>query len=287
VKQKIIILYTAVVIFLIFLTSCLTPGSNTTTAPSNRETQGIGARDLGPEDVVTVDGRIDFRDPEYRGLLSTAPIGGKPSFFVTVTRMYNRDEEYEMGRRMLARQAAIYRRVRVQTKNMTLSTGDYVGNREQVEIEYDKSSLPQLMDEIKIVEFYQDNDGSYFKGVLENGRLPSFDFAREITDDRPVWLRKEPELPGYATAVGVSQRQMFFSTSLLKSEEQTLAAMARQFNVGVKRERTDIEMESIGTGYQQKSLEQVDVFLKGFYVIDRWISEDGNTYYSLAVCPIP
>jgi len=42
----------------------------------------------------------------------------------------------------------------------------------------------------------------------------------------------------------------------------------------------------LGSSYRQTSLEEVETEVRGFYILDRRISSDGNTFYTLAVCPV-
>jgi len=261
-------------------------GGNKSTEPKIPTEDTSGEINLKREDRIQVPGAIDFRISEYRELLNTAPLKGKPVFFVVVSRMYNREDEYEMGRRLLARQAAIFQNALVRGKALTVSNSRYEGTREVVDISYDESSMASLYDRIRVVEYYEDNMGSYMKGVLSGISLPSFEFARNGGGDVPAWFLEMPQYPGYLTAVGVSQRQMYFYKSLLESEEQTLLHIARQLNIGVSKERADIEIEGKGAAHRQSSLEEVETQVKGFYILDRHISEDGNTFYTLAVCPI-
>lgn len=275
----------AVLVLLLF--SCVS--TDTPSAASSGSSGGdrTGSdRDLQREDRIVVPGAIDFRKSEYKHLLRTTPLNGMPVFFVAVSRMYDREDEYEMGRRLLARQAALFRNAYVRGKSLTVSNSRYEGSREVVDVDYDESSLASLYERIRVVEYYEDNNGSYMQGVLTGVTLPEFRVPRDGSSETPSWFTSIPEYSGYLTAVGVSQRQMYFFKSLLESEEQTLLNMARQLNVGVSKERADIEVEGMGSAHQQTSLEEVETVVKGFYILDRRISRDGNIFYTLAVCPV-
>jgi len=235
---------------------------------------------------IEINGAIDFRDADFRHLLDTRPVNGHPVFFVSVTRLYNRGEEYDFGLRLLARQAAIFKEAYVSAKAQTVSTAQYEGTREKIEVDYDEETLQSLMERIDVIDYYVDNLGTYLKGILRGENLPDFDVRPANGNDVPEWFLRMPHYTGYIAAVGVSQRQMFFSDSILESEKQTIANMARQFQIEIEKKRDDIEIGGIGSGYKQQSIEIVDVKLRGFYILDRWITADGNTFYSLAVSPI-
>jgi len=268
--------------------SCVTGG---TRPPGQKEGSELNG-ELGTDETrnrpekIEINGAIDFRDPAFRHLLDTSPVNGKPVFFAAVTRLYDREEEYVFGKRLLARQAAIFRGALVNAKTLTLSTAQYEGALEDVEVEFDRDRIESLQNNIEVVEYYEDNRGSYLKGVWKGVRLPDFQVPRGMENDAPDWFIRMPDYKGYAVSVGVSQRQMFFAESILESEKQTLANMARQFNVDIEKQRDDLEIEGLGTAYKQKNMEIVNVSFRGFYILDRRISADGNTFFTLAVAPV-
>jgi hypothetical protein len=77
---------------------------------------------------------------------------------------------------------------------------------------------------------------------------------------------------------------MYLSESLGAADEQAMANLARQFHIEVERKRLDLE-QSGGTAYTQYNIQRSEAVLSGVYVMDRWISTDGNSYYTLAVVP--
>jgi len=274
-----------VLIVILFISCISVPAGSGGSAGAENEEVSVPERTTDRPEKQEVAGAIDFRDPGYGRLLSTAPVDGQPVFFAAVTRLYDREEEYDFGLRLLARQAALYREAVVRSKALTVSTTRYEGAREQVEVDYNQDLIESLTERIRVLEYYEDNRGTYMKGVLTGDRLPRFEFGRSSSNGIPEWFVQMPQYPGYVTAVGVSQRQMFFSDSLLESEKKALDNMARQFNIGIEKQRDDIEIGGAGATYRQQSIESVNVRLKGFYILDRWISPDGNTYYTLAVAP--
>ena len=235
--------------------------------------------------VIEVGGPIDFSEEPYRKLLTTTPKNGRPVFFVAVPRMAERENEYRVGLMLLARQAAIFKQVSVTAKFMTQSNNRDMGYREQVDIEVDKELVQSMLDKVEITSHYRDVEGSYFNGILKGETLPRFRVSTRVNQDVPEWFTNLPSYQGYITAVGTAQRHMFIAESFMQSDRQALAALAKQRDVEVKQKRDDLEVEYQGSAYQQLNLEITDTIVNGFYVIDRWVSTDGNTYYSLAVCP--
>ena len=243
-----------------------------------------GAADARPE-VIELSGRINFNKQPYRELLVTVPANGVPKFFVAVPRMAARENEYRMGVMLLARQAALHKQASVTAKFMTQSNNRDMGYREQIDVEVDTELVQSMVDKVEITTHYRDAEGSYFQGILKGASLPQFQVSTEVQQDVPVWVTNLPSYEGYITAVGTAQRHMFIAESFMQSDRQALAALAKQRDIDVKQKRDDLEVEYQGSAFQQLNLEITDTTVQGFYVIDRWVSEDGNTYYSLAVGP--
>src|SRR6056297_314342 len=236
--------------------------------------------------IIEVAGLIDFNQSPYRDLLHTVPDKGNPTFFAAVPRMANRENEFRMGHMLLARQAAMYREAGVTAKFLTQSNNRDMGYREQVDVDIDKSLVRSMVDKIKITDHYQDVQGSYFLGVLKDIQIAGFNVQTEVVGTVPQWFLNPPSYEGYIVAVGTSGRHMFIAESFLQSDRQALAAIAKQLDIEVKQKRDDLEKEYQGSAYQQLNLQITDTTVHGFYVIDRWVSRDGNTHYSLAVCPV-
>ena len=275
---------------LILLTSCTSFSGTESSDAAASETSGpekesldTGSSERPP--VIEVGGHIDFTEEPYRNVLTTSPKNGRPVFFFAVPRMAERENEYRMGVMLLARQAAIYKQGSVTAKFMTQSNNRDMGYREQVDVEVEKELVQSMLDDVEITSHYRDVEGSYFNGVLKGETLPRFQVSTRVNQDVPEWFTNLPSFEGYITAVGTAQRHMFIAESFMQSDRQALAALAKQRDVEVKQKRDDLEVEYQGSAYQQLNLEITDTIVKGFYVVDRWVSKDGNTYYSLAVCP--
>jgi|SRR6056297_430043 len=286
-------LFVLVIFFITILLSCTSgtfhSGSGKDTPePVENTTSNQVSESLETEKppVKEVSGLIDFNQTPYRNLLNTVPDKGNPTFFAAVPRMANRDNEYRMGHMLLARQAAMYREAAVSAKFLTQSNNRDMGYREQVDVDIDKSLVRSMVDKIKITNHYQDAHGSYFSGVLKGITISGFNVETEVVGDVPQWFIDPPSYEGFIVAVGTSGRHMFIAESFLQSDRQALAAIAKQLNIEVKHKRDDLEKEYQGSAYQQLNLQITDTTVHGFYVIDRWVSKDGNTYYSLAVCPV-
>src|SRR6056297_3706408 len=286
-------LFALVTIFVMMMLSCTSGSflnSSEANAPepveSTNPNQVSESLEAERPPVIEISGLIDFNQSPYRNLLNTVPDKGDPTFFAAVPRMANRDNEYRMGHMLLARQAAMYREAAVSAKFLTQSNNRDMGYREQVDVDIDKSLVGSMADKIKITGHYQDAHGSYFSGVLKGITISGFNVETEVVGDVPQWFIDPPSYEGFIVAVGTSGRHMFIAESFLQSDRQALAAIAKQLNIEVKHKRDDLEKEYQGSAYQQLNLQITDTTVHGFYVIDRWVSRDGNTHYSLAVCPV-
>lgn len=282
-----------IILFMTILLSCtsgtFSAGSETNAAEPVESTHSNQVPE-GPKaerpPVIEVSGLIDFNQAPYRNLLHTVPDKGNPTFFAAVPRMANRENEYRMGHMLLARQAAMYREAAVSAKFLTQSNNRDMGYREQVEVDIDKSLVRSMVDKIEITDHYQDAHGSYFSGILKGIQISGFNVRTEVVGNVPQWFVDPPSYEGFIVAVGTSGRHMFIAESFLQSDRQALAAIAKQLEIEVKHKRDDLEKQYQGSAYQQLNLQITDTTVRGFYVIDRWVSKDGNTYYSLAVCPV-
>ena len=286
-------LFALITIFITTVLSCTSGtflNSSEANAPepveSTNSNQASESLEAERPPVIEVSGLIDFNQSTYRKRLHTVPDKGNPTFFAAVPRVANRENEYRMGHMLLARQAAMYREAAVRAKFLTQSNNRDMGYREQVDVDIDKSLVRSMVDKIKITNHYQDAHGSYFSGVLKGIQIAGFNVQTEVVGGVPQWFINPPSYEGYIVAVGTSGRHMFIAESFLQSDRQALAAIAKQLDIEVKHKRDDLEKEYQGSAYQQLNLQITDTTVRGFYVIDRWVSKDGNTYYSLAVCPV-
>jgi len=236
-------------------------------------------------DPVIVNGVIDFTDPLYSFMWNTAPSSGKMVFSSFIPRRANREEEIDFAVAEAARQASILYKSKVDAKFAVQSNNRDLGFLEAIDIQYDKDMAEALKPKIKITKILRDNEGTYVLSELEG-----INFKGNFSDlskpgQVPDWLTNIPVIPGYLVSVGTVQRSRYKIDSIRRADEQALANLAKQVSVVVKAKRADRDSEVSGSAFSETNYEVTSTFISGFYVLGRWSTDNGNTYYTLAVCP--
>ncbi len=276
-KGGLILFCSIVIVF----TSCTTPGRGSRGLHRVEKVKKVSSK--GYPSPVQVSGRIDFSAPEYRHLWNTVPREGRFIVFAQTPRREFRDEEITYCIKDAARQVSLFYAARVETRQAVASAGGGFGYLESVKTGFDKTLAEQAVPHIKIIEYFQDAEGSCI--LAEDPDIPvSLDYEWSTMENgRPRWITSIPTIPGYLVSVGVVQRSRYLADSLRKADDQALANLSRQISINVKSKRTDLEVEG-GTAHSQTHYEVSSSLLKGFYVLGRWSGDHGNTFYTLAVC---
>jgi hypothetical protein len=251
-------------------------------APAAQETSQDDPREK-PE-RIEVEGAVDFRTEPYESLLFTLPEDGKPVFFASVPRRADREEEYEAGIDALAAQAARWKRARITAKFLTKKSSLEMGYIEEVEVDIDSELQSEMRDVIEVLVCYSDRSGSYLQGTLDRRAPEGLSLRDTPPGKKPEWILSPPEYEGYLTAVGAANRHMYLAESINAADEQALANLARQVNIEVEKKRLDLEREG-ATAYTEYTIQISKALLEGAYILDRWVSPNGNSYYSLAAAP--
>lgn len=239
----------------------------------------------GSPSRTTLDGAVDFRTTAYSSFLDTRPAGGAPVFFAAVQRMSDREEEFDaclaaaaqQASRFIAAQASSYFIVQENNKNLLYLEG--------LEVQYDTALAEELMADLTVIRELQDRDGSYILARLEGHSVGPIPYNPSAAGGMPSWVRDFPSIPGYYVGVGLSQRAGRFGASIQDADDRAMEEIIRQISVSQFTDRRDIEVDTVGSAFVQKRKEISEAVVLGFYVIHRWISPDGSSYYSLAVCP--
>ena len=237
------------------------------------------------KDPVIVNGVIDFTDPLYSFMWNTAPSNGNLMFSSFIPRRANREEEIDFAVAEAARQVSMMYNSRVNAKFAVQSNNRDLGVLESIDIQYDKDMAKALEPKIKITKHLRDNEGTYILSELEGIKFKSHFSDLSKPGQVPDWLINIPVIPGYLVSVGTVQRSRYKIDSIRKADEQALANLAKQVSVVVKAKRADRDSEVSGSAFSETNYEVTSTFIRGFYVLGRWSTDNGNTYYTLAVCP--
>ena len=236
-------------------------------------------------EAIVVDGVIDFTLPEYRFMWNTAPENGKLLFSSFIPRREYRESELGLAISEGARQASILHSAKVDAKFAVKSNNRDLGFLEAIDIQYDKALAVDLETKIKVRNHYIDNEGSYILAELEGIKFKGSFTDVSVNGDEPEWLYNVPLIEGYLISIGSVQRSRYKIDSIRRADEQALANLAKQVSVVVKAKRADLNSELSGSAFSETNFEVTSTFVKGFYVLGRWSTDNGNTYHTLAVCP--
>ncbi|MCK5674278.1 MAG: LPP20 family lipoprotein [Spirochaetales bacterium] len=255
-----------------------------TTVPGDSSQGTLVNTQIGVKEIV-VDGVIDFTLPEYRFMWNTAPDNGKLLFSSFIPRRSYREDEVALAISDSARQASILYNANVEAKFAVKSNNRDLGYLEAIDIQYDNSLAAELESKIVIRNHFVDNEGTYILAELEGVKFKGSFSDLAASGDEPEWLYKVPEIDGYLVSIGSVQRSRYKIDSIRKADEQALANLAKQVSVIVKAKRTDRDSEISGSTFSETNYEVTSTFVRGFYVLGRWSTDNGNTYHTLAVCP--
>jgi len=282
--MKQIVIFSAIflVLIIVFYASC-----SSVPLKQHSNTDIIALEDIESQNIeaIVVNGVIDFTLSEYRGMWNTAPDNGNLLFFATVASKMYREEELELAISEAARQASMLYNTKVDVKFAVKSNNRDLGYLEAIDIQYDKALEEDLKSKIIVRSHYIDNEGTYVLAELEGINFKG-NFSDILTlEGEPDWLYNIPEIPGYLVSIGSVQRSRYKIDSIRLADEQALANLAKQVSVVVKAKRIDRDSEISGTTFSETNYEVTSTYIRGFYVLGRWSSDNGNTYHTLAVCP--
>jgi hypothetical protein len=236
-------------------------------------------------DPVLVDGVINFTDPIYSFLLDTSPDSGTLLFFSFVPRREYREDEIKLAVFESSRQAAMLSSSKVNAKFAVKSNNRDLGVLESIEVQYDRGMAEDLISKVKIIQHFRDNDGTYILSELEGITFQGNFSSAASKRTEPDWLYIVPVIQGYLVSIGTVQRSRYKIDSIRKADEQALANLAKQVSVEVKAKRADLESEASGSAFSETNYEVTSTYIRGFYVLGRWSTDNGSTYHTLAVCP--
>jgi hypothetical protein len=217
-------------------------------------------------------------------LLATAPLDGVPVFAGVSPRLQNREDEAAVARAHAALQASRFISLAGEAvfyAERTVYGVDYI---QSVSIKDDFALADELSDSLTPVGSYQDERGSFALFVLEGHRIGPFGFTPRDASGRPVWLERHPRIDGFYVGVGTAGRSRLESNSIENADREALFGVLAELSVDVASGSTEWTVAGRGTVSGGTNMQMASGVLVGFYVLDRWIGDDG-THYALAICP--
>ncbi len=220
-----------------------------------------------------------FRDFSW----DSYPIDDSAVFFSASDRLLNREKEVDICLERAAAQAAQFYTVDCTAKLVKKRTGRLAGAWENIELQWDRELEEKLKNELELIRVVQYNTGTYAIARLRNARIEGL--PRGLRDEigRLEWVYNPPKIHGFYSVVGVAQRSRNFADSVQSADRNAMAELVRLVASDVKSKQY-VKSGADAILLRETSYEVASATITGFYVLHRWIPEDGDYFYSLAIC---
>ena len=218
--------------------------------------------------------------------LSTETEGGMPVFLGMSPRLRNRDDERALALKSAAIQASRFIELSGRAVFRSGRSGGFTVHSGDIEIIDNMEAAEELSGDLEILDIILIDQGTLLRCGFPGGKslLYSGYRSRDVVG-KPLWLEKVPRIEGYLSAVGSSNRNRTLRDSISAADDSAFSELLSQLSLAVNAETGEHNVGSYGIVTRHSNYQVAEGTLKGYYVLDRWISEDGQTYYSLAVCP--
>ena len=233
-------------------------------------------------------GNRSFGLPEQLGIsrgfsYDSYPIDGSAVFFSASDRLLNREEEVDICLQRAAVQAAQFYTVDFTVKLVKKRIGRVSGAWENIELHWDRELEEKLKDDLELIRVVQHNTGTYAFARLRTARIEELPRGLRNEIGRLEWINNPPKIPDFYSAVGIAQRKRSFADSVQSADRNAMAELVRQVTSEVKSQQ-DVKSGANSTLLLETSYEVASVAITGFYVLHRFVSDDSNYFYSLAIC---
>ncbi|MFW5688417.1 MAG: hypothetical protein ACOC1U_02505 [Spirochaetota bacterium] len=214
-----------------------------------------------------------------------SPRDGQAVFLGVAHRLRERGDERSVAIRHAAEQASRYMRLGARYRLLTARDAGRTNTLDDVITQWDEAAVGALMDDVDVLEEYVDQDGTYILATVRGVPGPPAAVAGwpGTRGGEPAWIRRPPALEGFLAAVGASQRRRDFRDSLDFADQAALTEILLQSGASIRMLNESQTVENVGTREQVTATQEASTVLRGFYVVARYISENGRTVYSLAV----
>jgi hypothetical protein len=229
----------------------------------------------------------DVRGAMIRSTLPDPSGNEWPRFFSATPRVTDLDTERRACIAGAARQAAMYLEVSGLDLILGSERSGAAVTLQNTVWRYDEASAGNLAAEAEIVQEYRDAEGTNmlvrFPSIQLPAGVPDLSDLLGTDDEPPSWTVHTPVLKGYRLAVGTASRKRLFTDSIEAADRSALAALLSRSAVfvagsGARSEAAPGTVTTSGRAHLSAGT------VRGFFILDRWVSPDGGTYYSLAVC---
>ena len=216
---------------------------------------------------------------------TSLPENGKPVFIGLGPNMFDDDAEEDAALRDAARQAAMYLKMYGSTGFLDSRKGQF----SFLEIEFDESRIDSIAQKLEILDKEVFSEGTVIRASFPGKNAPFYGYnpvprGKISGSNQPVWVYQIPVIPGYIVSVGVSAKKSTVQASFIDADRAAIADMLMQVSTSTR--AGDLEQATeIGEVRTSVSSHRASGTLEGFYILARWQSGDGKTFYSLAVSP--
>lgn len=265
-------------LFLAFATSCAGVPDHGS-APTDAEASS--REDLRERTIAATTGRFPRN-------LESWPRDNRPVFIGFSNRLLDREQETETALRNAAEQLSRFETLTAVYQYLAQTDGRRTGSIDGVVTDWDESVVPDLIGSLEVLSSQQLHDGTIVFVSADRslrGSIPSMG-SITVTGSQPRWIGQPPEIPGYIAGVGAAQRRRTIAESLAAADERALVDILLQTNATVRlleesrtRERSTQTLTTVA--------QEATATLGSFLVLARHISDDGRTFYSLAVAQEP
>jgi hypothetical protein len=193
-----------------------------------------------------------------------------------------RDQEREYALAHIAHQIAWNRGCVVDYGHISFTGPDaqvYDSN-----FDYDDGSIGEILAKLEILEEHRFSDCTVLAARDTSAAgIPNYRLERNATE-RPSWLRKTPDIPGWYAGVGIGEGYSQPHKNIRVADISAAQTIAIAKSLFVRGFTFDY---SAGGTVNREKLVDANILLskaelKGLYILDRWADPDGH-YYSLAI----
>lgn len=218
-------------------------------------------------------------------LMTARPEDGNPVFFSSSPRLIDRENERDACLRNAAVQAGRFKRLKGSAFLLSERKPGQIGYIHDIEIEDNPPLAESMLEHLEVLEELHNEYGTFMKVLLTDDSSISIPFEPRKFSNSPKWMSQIPEISGYYVGVGSVDRSRLVTDSIENADKAALSELLSQLSVEIQSRLGERQTGSSGASGSQTSLEVARGEIFGYYVLDRWISPDGNMFFSLAVCP--
>lgn len=226
---------------------------------------------------------------EINSLLDTTEYG-RFAYIGISPRMEMRTKEIERAKLHIANQIAMNGGCTVDAGILSTYNNDFFHDSRDSNIDYRDEKTEQLCEALDVIFCRHFSQLTIVAARYAEAATQTDISVQKNGSNRPDWIRNVPKIDGYRVAVGISGAYSVPYRSMLVADVNAAQQLAIEKNAYIRTYTFDKESELNINGARTASAKLVlgDVLLSqadlhGFYIISRYMENDGSCFYSLAV----